>query len=328
MGAYTDLVRLLKDDALSGVEGKPTLKERGDKAYWYAARRVGTEMRFIYIGEDNDETRARIDRIEELRATAKDRQVERSRLVRLLRAEVMNPTDRATGSILSAMAAAGTFRLGGTIVGTNAFRLYEGELGIRLPIGGMANTGDIAQFEKLSVALRDQVDPGLAETFTALKFDPLPALDQGRTWRWAQGGSGQLVEFLTPAFGEETIRELPALGVNAQALNYLNFLIAEPIHAAAIYRSGVLVQVPRPERYAVHKLIIADRQRDGAGSLKSAKDREQAAFLIEAMAEDRPDDLAHAYAAALEVGPRWRKHIGNSLTRMPETNAILDSLGV
>lgn len=89
MCAYTDLVRLLKDDALSGVEGKPTLKERGDKAYWYAARRVGTEMRFIYIGEDSDETRARIDRIEDLRATAKARQAERSRLVRLLRAEGM-----------------------------------------------------------------------------------------------------------------------------------------------------------------------------------------------------------------------------------------------
>ena len=29
MSAYTDLVRLLKDDALSGVTGKPTLKERG-----------------------------------------------------------------------------------------------------------------------------------------------------------------------------------------------------------------------------------------------------------------------------------------------------------
>jgi hypothetical protein len=234
--AYTDLVRLLNDDAVSGIQGKPTLKQRGDKAYWYAARRVGSEMRFIYIGEDSDETRARIDRIEALRATAKERQAERSRLVRLLRAEGMTPTDRATGSILSAMADAGTFRLGGTIVGTNAFRLYEGELGIRLPLGGMANTGDIdiAQFEKLSVALEDRVDPALAETFSALKFDPLPALEPGRTWRWAQGGSGQLVEFLTPAFGEETIRDLPALGVSAQALNYLNFLIAEPIRAAAI----------------------------------------------------------------------------------------------
>ncbi|WP_269085012.1 GSU2403 family nucleotidyltransferase fold protein, partial [Sulfitobacter sp. HI0129] len=185
MSAYTDLVRLLRDDALSGIEGTPTRKTRGEKAYWYAARRIGTEMRFIYLGEDNDETRTRIERIEELRATAKERQAERARLVRLLRAEGMTPTDRATGSILSAMAAAGTFRLGGTVVGTNAFRLYEGELGIRLPLGGMANTGDIdiAQFERLSVALQDQVDPGLAETFSTLKFAPVPGLDRGRTWR-------------------------------------------------------------------------------------------------------------------------------------------------
>lgn len=136
-----------------------------------------------------------------------------------------------------------------------------------------------------------------------------------------------MVEFLTPAFGDETIRDLPALGVSAQGLNYLNFLIAEPIHAVAIYRSGVLIQAPRPERYAIHKLIVADRRRDGAGSLKSAKDREQAAFLIEAMAEDRPDDLARAYATALEVGPRWRERIGYSLKRLPETKAIIDSLG-
>ena len=326
--AYTDLVRLLNDDAVSGIQGKPALKQRGDKGYWYAARRVGSEMRFVYIGEDSDETRARIDRIEALRAAAKERQAERSRLVRLLRAEGMTPTDRATGSILSAMADAGTFRLGGTIVGTNAFRLYEGELGIRLPLGGMANTGDIdiAQFEKLSVALEDRVDPGLAETFSTLKFEPLPGLDPARTWRWAQGGSGQLVEFLTPAFGAETIRDLPALGVSAQALNYLNFLIAEPIRAAAIYRSGILVQVPRPERYAIHKLIVADRRRDGAGSLKAAKDREQAAYLIEAMAEDRPDDLRRAYEAAMEVGPRWREHMANSLRRMEGTGAVLDEV--
>jgi hypothetical protein len=328
MSAYTDLVRLLKDDALSGVEGKPTLKHRGEKAYWYAARRVGTEMRFVYIGEDTDETRSRIDRIENLRVTAKERQKERSRLVRLLRAEGMTPTDRATGSILSAMADAGTFRLGGTLVGTSAFRLYEGELGVRLPLGGMANTGDIdiAQFEKLSVALQDQVDPSLARTFSMLKFDPLPAVESGQTWRWAQGGSGQLVEFLTPAFGEETIRDLPALGVNAQALNYLNYLIAEPIHAAALYRSGVLVQVPRAERYAIHKLIIADRRRHGAGRLKASKDREQAAFLIEVLAEDRPDDLSRAHTAALDVGRRWREHIANSLKRMPETREILNGI--
>jgi hypothetical protein len=138
---------------------------------------VGLGMRFIYIGEDNAVTCARIDRIEELRALRKERQAARSRLVRLLRAEGMPPTDRATGSILSAMAQAGMFRSGGTLVGTNAFRLYEGELGIRLPLGGVANTGeiDIAPFQELSVALEDRVGPGLTETFSALNRIAWPA---------------------------------------------------------------------------------------------------------------------------------------------------------
>ncbi len=195
------------------------------------------------------------------------------------------------------MAGAGTFRLGGTLVGTNAFRLYEGELGVRLPLGGMANTGDIdiAQFERLSLALKDKVDPALADPFSALKFDPVPDIDPSKTWRWAQGGSGQLVEFLTPAFGQEIVRELPALGENAQALNYLNYLVADPIYAAAIYRSGILVQVQRPEKFAVHKLIVAARRRGSADQLKASKGRERAAFLVEAMVEDRPDDLATAY---------------------------------
>ena len=328
LSAYTDLVRLLKDDAFSGIEGKPALKRRGDKAYLYAARRVGLGMRFIYIGEDNAETCTRIDRIEELRALRKERQAARSRLVRLLRAEGMTPTDRATGSILSAMAQAGMFRSGGTLVGTNAFRLYEGELGIRLPPSSVATTEeiDIAPFQKLSVALEDRVGPGLTETFSALKFDPLPGTTPGRTWRWAQGGSGQLVEFLTPTFGEETIRNLPALGVSAQALSHLNFLISDPIHAAVIYRAGMLVQVPRPERYAMHKLIVADRRREGTGSVKASKDREQAAFLIEAMAEERPDDLILAYRSAMEIGPRWREHLARSLKLMPDTMRILETL--
>ena len=88
----------------------------------------------------------------------------------------------------------------------------------------------------------------------------------------------------------------------------------------------MLVQVPRPERYAIHKLIVADRRRDGAGSLRAAKDREQAAFLIEAMAEDRPDDLRLAYATAMEVGPRWREHLASSLNRMPGTTDILNGI--
>ena len=126
-----------------------------------------------------------------------------------------------------------------------------------------------------------------------------------------------MVEFLTPAFGErEETRPLQALGVHAQSLHYLNYLLSEPIRAAVPYRNGVLVQIPRPERFAIHKLIVADRRSGGPNSLKAIKDRNQATFLIEALAQDRPDDLREAYEDALSRGTRWRERLEASIARV------------
>jgi len=46
--------------------------------------------------------------------------------------------------------------------------------------------------------------------------------------------------------------------------------------------------VPRPEPFAIHKLIVADRRKGGPDQLKARKDRAQAEFLIKDLAEDRP----------------------------------------
>jgi len=102
-------------------------------------------------------------------------------------------------------------------------------------------------------------------------------------------------------------------------------LIADPIYAAALYREGVLVQIPRPERFAIHKLIVADRRRDGADTDKAFKDRKQAAWLIENMAEDRPADVWEAYQDAMARGPKWRDGIGRSLDRMPSVRRVLEA---
>ena len=135
-----------------------------------------------------------------------------------------------------------------------------------------------------------------------------------------------MVEFLTPAFGDEQVKPLPALGVSAQGLNYLNYLIAEPIPAIVLYRSGVLVQIPRPERFAIHKLIVADRRRGGPDQAKARKDLGQATFLIWVLAEDRPDDLRAAYLDARASGPRWRERIDASCARLPDAARALEEL--
>ena len=95
----------------------------------------------------------------------------------------------------------------------------------------------------------------------------------------------------------EQIRGLPTLGVSAQSRHFLNYLIADPIKAAVLYRPGVLVQIPR-----------------------------QAAFLIGVLAEDRPEDLAESDEPAIGNGVKWRDRIAASLKRMPQSFAILEAL--
>ena len=326
--AYQDLLRLHLDERAGGVVGSIEERRRNGRTYLYERFRMGAEMRSRYLGEDTPELRARLDRAAELKADAEARRKRMARLTRTLRAEGFIGTDRATGSMLLAFSRAGVFRLGGTLVGTFAYGLYQGELGVRMDYEELAQTADIdlASFARLSVALGDTVEESPADIPRSLKFDPVPGVTDRQVWKWRQSRSDTLVEFLTPAFGDETVKPLPALGVSAQALNYLNYLIAEPIHAVALYRSGVLVQIPRPERFAIHKLIVADRRRGGPDQLKSRKDRAQAEFLVRVLSEDRPDDLAEAYADALTRGPRWRARLAASLERLPETSERLASL--
>ncbi|WP_084399876.1 nucleotidyltransferase family protein [Henriciella aquimarina] len=327
--AYHDLVSLLLDESVTDLRGAPTARRINGKTYWYDRYRLGSDIHEKYLGEETPALLARLEQYEALKEQRANRRRERTRLVRLLRSERFLGLDGATGSLVAAFARTGAFRLGGVLVGTTAFRLYEGELGLRLSLDQavMTNDIDIASFEKLSLALGDVVDPSLHDVLDEFDFAPVPSIDKGRVWRWRQSSSETLVEFLTPSFdAEEGIRELPALGVSAQSLHHLNFLIAEPLHAAAVYRDGILVRIPRPERFAIHKLIVSNRRRDGPESLKARKDLLQAELLIEILAEDRPGDLAEAYADAVARGPRWREHIEQSLVRSPASRQRLDAL--
>ncbi|RCK45270.1 hypothetical protein TH25_18215 [Thalassospira profundimaris] len=329
VATYTDLLRLLKDEQVLDVRGTPELRVLNGREYWYDRYRLGTDTIVRFIGPNNDDMRQRIERINAIRAEQKERQKQCGRLMRILRAEGLLPVDRGTGSLLAAMARVGVFRLGGVLVGTNAFRLYEGELGIRLTTDDLAQTMDvdIASFERLSVAIDDQVDENLGDVFADLKFEAVPS-QEGRTfWRWKQKQDGSLVEFLSPSFDEqERVKNLPALGVSALSLHHLNYLIADPIKSAVLYRNGLLVNVPRPERFAIHKLIVADRRHGSDVALKQRKDQQQAALLIEVLAQDRPYDLKEALEDARDRGPKWRNRIKNTLGKMPQTAEILAGL--
>ena len=315
---YQDLLQAHAVRAIADIPGKPFLRDMGAKGkYWYARQRIGNKTIQKYVGPDTPEIR---ERIEVAKAASEESQAFNQRcssMVAQLRAAGVPALDRDTGKVMNAMAKSGVFRLGGTLVGTHAFRLYSAELGVRFDdVLGVTGDVDIAAFENLKLVIEDEVDPTLPDTFKDLNLRPAPGLDRkNRPTKWVMGGGGTEVEFLVPLMRQDSdILKLEPLGVYAQALPFLNFLIADPIPAVALYRSGVLVQIPRPERYAVHKLIVASR-RHSSSALKAKKDLAQAEILFEVLSEDRPAELSNALTTSLETGPKWREAIAASLSK-------------
>lgn len=322
---YQDLLETHRLKSIAAFRGKPFVKEMTNGRYWYTRQRIGQKVIDRYVGPDTEKIREEIAKAAKAAEDMKQVDKRCGILVAQLRSAGLPTVDRQTGSILNAMGKAGVFRFGGTLVGTLAFRLYSAELGHALS-GALAVTQDIdvAAFENLKLAIHDQVDPSIAETFKDLSLEPAPNLDpKGRPTRWSMRGGGAMVDFLAPRMqGKRNVVKLKPLDVYAQTLPFLNYLIADPIPAVVLYRSGVLVQIPKPERYAIHKLIIAQR-RSGTGLSKVSKDLAQAELLINILSEDRPTELADAYYNAMQRGPKWKSAVAASLDRRPEiANAI------
>lgn len=326
--AYLDLLDLHLSESLSDMRGMPTQRRRNGRVYWYDRYRVGTATKERFLGEDTPELNAKLTAYKARKDDAKARKERMSSLARIMTADRFLRLDKTSGSLLSAMAKAGFFRLGGVMIGTYAFRAYEGELGIRLSVeqGAYTQDIDIAGFEHLSVAISetDQASPKADDIFRDLKFEAVPALPKEHIWKWTQTKGEAVVEFLSPSFGsEEATKFLPSLGVSAKCLNHLNYLLREPIDAVLNYGPGILVKVPSPQRYAIHKLIVSERRAKGPSPIKARKDRMQAALLITVLAQERPEALWDAYQEALVEGPKWSARLESALQKMPDVTDVL-----
>lgn len=117
----------------------------------------------------------------------------------------------------------------------------------------------------------------------------------------------------------DRLAKMPALGgIGAQPLPFLDFLIRDPIRSVLLHDAGVGVVVPAPERFAVHKLIVATRRKFAHRS-KVSKDLQQAAALISAMSDAKQGfELGNSWMEAWERGPKWRKHLAIGSLRLPD----------
>lgn len=287
-------------------DGTFTSKTIKDRRYWYF--QLGTAEGRVqrYVGPETPELLERIASHKQARGDERER---RSLVSTLVRSFGLPSPLPEIGALIEALARAGVFRLRGVLVGTGAYQTYSAMLGSRLP-GSLLQTNDvdIAQFTSISVAMGDETPPMLEVLKQVDKtFREIPHTSDGRRTTSYEAKGGLRVDFVTPNQGPDTDdpQRLPALRTDAQGLRFLDFLIHEPTQAVVLHGPGIYVLVPTPERYAVHKLIVAlDRP---PGIAKKDKDLKQAATLLEILGQKRPTELRLAWEEAHQRGPRWRK---------------------
>jgi hypothetical protein len=283
-----------------------------DRRYWYFQTSTSEGRGQRYVGPETPDLLERIAHHRQTKESHRDRHALVSTLVR---SAYMPKPSAEIGDVVAALSAAGVFRLRGVLVGTTAYQTYSAMLGVRLP-AALIRTGDVdvAQFKNVSVAVEDRTPPML-EVLRKVdsSFRPIPHTHDPRRVTTYEASSGIRVDFLTPNEGRasdapETLR---AFGTDAQPLRFLDFLIRDPEPAVLLHGSGIFVQVPAPERFALHKLIVARRRRVGTG--KPDKDLRQAEGLLQVLVERRPIELKAGWNEAIARGEKWTRLLGEGL---------------
>jgi len=308
-----------------------TKRVKGETYYYFQYSDPGGVSRQAYVGKQS----AALAKV--VASYERDRSMQAADLERLqrfcaqLRVGKALVTDPASSRVLKALAESSVFHLGGVLVGTHAFMVYGNLLGVRWDSAFLKTQDiDIAGHARLDIAVPDlQVNVPAVLDNLQMGFLPVPSLDRKQpSTSFKIRGQSVRVDFMTPAHG--TRREgavfISRLGVAAQSLKFLDYLLEAHITAGIIDGGGVLVNVPDPARYAFHKLLVS-RSRTLGSQMKAEKDLHQAVQLINVLIEDRPGDLALAWDRLHDRGRGWTKPVCTALAaQRKQSSGVIDRL--
>lgn len=289
---------------------RKTLKSRDYLYYQY--RDLDGHTRQSYLGADD----AGIQQLaERLVARTGTRQADTQRMEELRAAFVGaggNVMEHAPMRVLGAFVNAGTLQPGhghGVLIGTHAFNVIGNLVGVRWATQMQTQDIDLAGEADIDIAI---IRPSLpAEDVLSqleMGFIPVPTLDpRSPSTSFRVRGQEMRVDLLTPLRGkpDTTPVYVPALNGMAQPLRFLDYLLVSPVPALAVGRRAItLLNVPLPERFALHKLLVSE-SRGSVFANKAQKDRLQAMQLLEVLINEAPDGIALAYTDLVRRGKGW-----------------------
>jgi hypothetical protein len=325
---YAELVQQLLHDAAAGTtrrSGSLVQKTIKGRRYWYLQSSEGGARTQVYLGPDGEDLVDLLERLRRDLAEARTRAADRGALVSMAVAGGAYAVSPAEARVFRWLDGAGLFRLGGVVTGTHAFTIFANMLGVRWASGTVRTRDvDIAHDEHIAIALAADfgaVDLAAArrDPITGLELSPIPQFDpRTPSTSFAVLGTELYVDLLTPMRGKErtTPVKIASLNAAAQPLRFLDYLIEDTQPAAIVAADGVLVNVPSPARFALHKLLVATK-RPVSQATKVRKDLAQAEQVLAVLLEDRPHDIVRAYADLTARGVGWSKPVRASLPKLP-----------
>lgn len=295
------------DNALAGLVGafhKRTLKAND---YWYFAYRdIDQRLRMVYVGPDNERVRALVERFKESR---RDKPL--APPARMAIAAGCLPAAPKHFRIIHRLAEYGFFRAGGILIGTHAFLAMGNMLGVRWRDGAATLDVDFAHAGRnVSVALPADLKIDVHDALESLEMGLLPiAQFNGKTGAQYRNPKDQelRLDFVTSMTRAGKPVSMPDLNLVLEPLKFMEFSLEQPIQGCVFSNLGAcVVNLPTPERYAVHKLIIQG-ERPVAERAKATKDLLQAASLISYFLEsDQSAVFNTAWGDALARGKGWQ----------------------
>lgn len=333
--AYADLFDSVLASSVSnsvaGLNGSFGTKNVHKKKYWYFQYRdIDSSVKQIYIGPDSEKIRKLIEL----------HQAHAGKPIRMLAAASIalgcNPLLPKHFRVIKRLSEYGFFKRGGILVGTHAFLTMCNMLGI-LPEERMQTQDvDFAHAGKnISVALPSNIK---VETRTALEslemgLIPISTFSGTEGARYLNPADPAfMVDFLTSKISrKDDPIHIEGLSIALQPLKFMEFSMKDTAQAVALANDGaVLVTIPKPDRFAIHKLIVS-AERKISETAKINKDVRQANVLIQYYLDFRPDELLETCREAKENGPGWERRLRSGISKLKKINPnaskiLLDSL--
>lgn len=301
----------MRERSIADLTGSFNRKEIKGIQYWYwQFRDLEGRTRQVYLGPDEERLR------ELIRLRAEGKSLRHDGLARLANAcGALGCIGIAAQhfKVVHRLAEHGFFHAGGVLIGTHAFIAMGNMLGVRWNGGWKTNDIDFAHAGKnVSLALPTNAQANVHDAITSLELGLLPAnsitTGQGATYLNTQRGDMR-IDLLTVAGRSDSVYRHEPLNVNLQPLKFMEFSLEKTTQTVVISgENALVVNIPSPVRYALHKLIVM-AEREAQFQTKIAKDAGQVASLVSYAIDRMPFALQEAADDLMGRGKGWRSRV-------------------